>query len=244
MRLSDNTVLITGGATGIGLALAEAFLEHGNQVLICGRRSEKLKAARKKFPEVQVRVCDVTKPRSRSALLKWATGRFESLNILVNNAGIQNAVDFTRGPRDLALADAEIATNLTAVVHLSALFIPHLLRKKQAAIVNISSGLAFAPIAALPVYCATKAAVHSLTMSMRHQLRDTPTKVFEVAPPMVATALGGRRRSAEEIERCMPVEDVAKGALDAIQHDIYEVALGGAAGLRRRGESLFEDMNG
>ncbi len=243
MKRSGNTVLITGGATGIGLALAEGFLKHGNEVLICGRRRERLLAARSRFPRLHIRVCDVTKPRSRSALVGWATRRFKSLNILVNNAGIQHAVDFARGPKDLAQAEAEIATNLSAPVQLSALLIPHLRRKKQAAIVNISSGLAFTPLAAVPVYCATKAALHSLSLSMRHQLRGTSVRVFEIAPPMVATELGGRRRSAEEIEYCMSAEEVARSTLDALNRDRYEVALGSAARLFRRRDAMFEDMN-
>jgi uncharacterized oxidoreductase len=243
MKLSGNTILITGGATGIGLALAEGFLKNGNQVLICGRRSEKLQAAKSRLPQLHIRVCDITKPRSRLALVRWATNRFTSLNILVNNAGIQHSVDFTRGPKDLAQAEAEIATNLSAPIQLSALLIPHLRRRKQSAIVHISSGLAFTPLAAVPVYCATKAAIHSLSLSMRHQLRSTPIMVFEIAPPMVATALGGRRRSAEEIEFCMSPEEVARGTLDALKGDRYEVALGAALRLSRQRDALFAAMN-
>jgi uncharacterized oxidoreductase len=243
MKISGNTVLITGGATGIGLALAEELLKKGNDVLICGRRREQLRAARSRLPPVHTRVCDVTKPRSRLALVRWATDRFKSLNILINNAGVQHCVDFVRGPRDLADAEAEIATNLAAPIHLSAWLIPHLRRKKQAAIVHISSGLAFTPLAAVPVYCATKAAVHSLSLSMRHQLRGTRIKVFEIAPPMVATALGGRRRSADEIEYCMSAEEVARSTLDALKKNRYEVALGGAVGLFRQRDAMFAAMN-
>jgi uncharacterized oxidoreductase len=243
MKISGNTVLITGGATGIGLALAEELLKKGNEVLVCGRRREQLRAAKSRLRQLHTRVCDVTKPRSRLALVRWATDRFRSLNILVNNAGIQHCADFVRGSRDLADAEAEIATNLAAPIHLSALLIPHLRRKRQSAIVHISSGLAFTPLAAVPVYCATKAAVHSLSLSMRHQLRGTRIKVFEIAPPMVATALGGRRRSAEEIEYCMSAEEVARGTLDALKRNRYEVALGTAAGLFRQRDAMFAAMN-
>lgn len=179
----------------------------------------------------------------RSALVGWATKRFKSLNILVDNAGVQHCLDFTMGPKDLAEADAEVATNLSAPIHLSALLIPHLRRKKQAAIVNISSGLAFTPLAAVPVYSATKAALHSLSLSMRHQLRGTPVRVFEIAPPMVATALGGRQRSAEEIEFCMSPEEVARGTIDAMKRKRYDVALGGAARLSRQRPAMFAAMN-
>lgn len=243
MTSSGNTVLITGGATGIGQALAEAFLKRGNEVVICGRRREKLQAAKSRLPHLHVRVCNVTEPRSRLALIAWATNRFMSLNVLVNNAGIQHSVDFTRGPKDLAQAEAEVATNLMAPMQLSALLIPHLRRQRQSAIVNISSGLAFTPLAAVPVYCATKAAIHSLSLSMRHQLRNTPIRVFEIAPPIVPTSLAGRRHRPEETEFSMPPEEVARGILDALERDRYEVALGAAANLYRQRDAMFTAIN-
>jgi uncharacterized oxidoreductase len=143
-------------------------------IIICGRRREKLREAKSRLPELYIKVCDITNKRSRLTLVEWATKRFRSLNVLINNAGIQRSVDFTRGPKDLIMAEAEIAVNLTAPIQLSALMIPHLRRQKQSAIINISSGLAFTPLADVPVYSATKAAVHSLSLSMRHQLRNTP----------------------------------------------------------------------
>jgi uncharacterized oxidoreductase len=243
MRMTGNTILVTGGSTGIGLALASALLRSDNEVIICGRRREKLRAAKSKYPALHVRVCDLTKRRSRSGIVEWATNRFKSLNILVNNAGIQHGVDFTKGPRDLPEAEAEVAINLLGPIQLSALLIPHLRRQKQAAIVNISSGLAFTPLAAIPVYCATKAAVHSLSLSMRHQLHNTRIRVFEIAPPMVATPLGGRRRTREEIEYCMTPDEAAEGIFEALRRDRYEVALGSAAYLRRKRDAMFAALN-
>ena len=198
MKKSGNTIFITGGATGIGLALAKAFMKNDNEVVICGRRHDKLKVAKSILPSLHIKVCDITNKRSLLTLVEWATKRFKSLNVLVNNAGIQRSVDFTRGPKDLIMAEAEIAVNLTAPIQLSVLMIPHLRRQKQSAIINISSGLAFTPLADVPVYSATKAAVHSFSLSLRHQLRNTLTRVFEVAPPMVATALSGQRPRPEE----------------------------------------------
>jgi uncharacterized oxidoreductase len=243
MKKTGNTILITGGATGIGLALAGAFLKSGNEVIICGRRREKLRAAHSRFPRLHIRVCDVTKTRSRSALVEWAMKRFKTLNMLVNNAGIQRSVDLTKGSRDLALAEAEIAVNLIAPIHLSALLIPHLRCQKQSAIINISSGLAFTPLADVLVYSATKAAIHSLSLSMRHQLRNTPIRVFEIAPPMVATALSGKRHRPEEAEYYMSVEEIVQGILNALERDIYEVALGAAAHLSRQRDALFAAIN-
>ena len=147
MRTTGNTVLITGVGTGIGLALAEHLVRLDNAVIICGRRRQRLLAAKKQIPELTIRVCDVSRAASRRALVQWITSKFGDLNILVNNAGIQRAVDLRRGPRDLSDADEEVATNLIAPIHLSALLVPHLRRRKHAAIVNISSGLAFTPLA-------------------------------------------------------------------------------------------------
>lgn len=243
MRTTGNTILITGGGTGIGLALAEQLIRRDNQVVICGRRRHYLLAAKKRLPQLNIRVCDVSRPASRRALVRWITSAFSHLNILVNNAGIQREVDFRKGQRDLSDADEEVATNLVAPIHLSALLIPHLRRQKHAAIVNISSGLAFTPLAAVPVYCATKSAIHSLSLSLRFQLSGTPVRVFEVAPPMVRTELSGSRRRPEDDEHFMSPDDVAQGIVDALEHDKYEVALGPAVGLYRQREALFETIN-
>ena len=243
MKTSGNTILITGGATGIGLALAEAFVERGNSVIVCGRRRAKLLAVKRRIPQLEVRVCDVSRPTARAAMVRWLDSRFPKLNILINNAGIQRSIDFLRGSRDLRYVDEEIATNLAAPIHLAALLIPALRKRRKAAIVNISSGLGFTPLAQVPVYCATKAALHSWSLSLRHQLRETRVRVFEIAPPMVATDLGGRRRRPEENGRAMSAEALAEAAVQALDNDDYEVAVGAAAGLREQRERLFSRMN-
>jgi uncharacterized oxidoreductase len=243
MKTTGNTVLITGGGTGIGLALADELVRRENTVIICGRRRERLQAAKKRIPELHVRVCDVSRAASRRALVRWLAEEFPALNVLVNNAGIQRVIDFRRGERDLENTDEEIATNLTAPLHLAAMLIPRLARKKESAIVNVSSGLAFTPLAAVPVYCATKAALHSLCLTMRFQLRETAVRVFEVAPPMVSTELSGRRRRPEDDERAMSASEVARGIIKALEEDTYEVALGSAEGLRELRERLFTAIN-
>jgi len=243
MKKSGNTILITGGATGIGLTLAEAFLKNGNEVIICGRRLEKLRVARSRLPGLHIKICDITNKRSRLTLVEWATKRFKSLNVLVNNAGIQRSVDFTRGSKDLGKAEEEIAVNLAAPIQLSALMIPHLRRQKQSAIINISSGLAFTPLADVPVYSATKAAIHSLSLSMRHQLRNTPIRVFEIAPPMVTTALSGQRPRPEDAELYMTAEEVAQGITRAFERNIYGVVLGVAVHLHKKRDALFAAIN-
>jgi len=243
MKTSGNTVLITGGGIGIGLALTEELVRRGNQVIICGRRRNRLQAAQARVPGIHSRVCDISKARSRQALVDWVLSEFKQLNVLVNNAGIQRQVNFLKGSRDLGEADEEVCTNLLAPIHLSAQLLPHLRRKKEAAIVNISSGLAYTPLAVVPVYCATKAAVHSWSLSLRHQLRNTSVRVFEVAPPMVATELAGRRNRGEDGKHVMSAEAVAVGVVEALERNQHEVALGAAANLLAQREALFSAIN-
>ena len=233
MHTAGNTILITGGATGIGLALAEAFLRKGNEVLICGRRDDKLTRAKKKFPKLQIKRCDVADPKDRKRLYDWAVKNYKHLNILINNAGIQKEIDFKKGTTHLLSGENEIEINLHAPVHLSALFTPALMKKKESAIVNISSGLAFVPIAIMPLYCATKAALHSFSLSLRHQLRTTTIKVFEIIPPTTDTELDrGTRGKRGQADRGIKPEVVAKAAIEAVDKNNFEVAVGQAEFLR------------
>ena len=186
MRLTSNTILVTGATSGIGLALAERFLARGNEVIVCGRRAERLREIRERHPGVHTRVCDVSQEAERVALFEWAAREFPALNVLVNNAGVQRR--FPIPPHEPWHETAsEIETNLSAPIHLSFLFAPHLATVPNAAILNVSSGLAFAPMAMMPVYCATKAAIHSFTLSLRHALGKQNVDVIEVIPPAVNT---------------------------------------------------------
>jgi uncharacterized oxidoreductase len=249
MKISGKTVLITGGATGIGLALAEEFLKRHNTVLICGRREKALAAAGKRHPDLHTFRCDVADPDARLALHRWATGEFPGLSILVNNAGIQRQLDFRRGVEELDSQESEIRINLEAPVHLSALFLPHLLSREEAAVINVSSGLAFVPLAIMPVYCATKAAMHSFSLSLRHQLGRTAVKVFEVIPPTTDTELDrGARSARSQRDRGIPPAEVAATVMAGMDRDEYEIAVGAAKGLvaasRSSFEQVFERMNG
>jgi len=205
MKIEGNTVLITGGGTGIGFALADALVKAGNEVIICGRRESVLKEAKQKLPQLHIKVCDVSVERQRKALVSWISSNFKNFNMLINNAGIQRMIDFTSGESNRNTDEDEIDINLKAPIRLCELFVPLLMKQKQAAIVNVSSGLGFCPIAVMPVYCATKAAMHSFTVSVRHQLRKTSVKVFEIIPPIVDTDLdkGGRNERQQE-ERGIP----------------------------------------
>ncbi|MED4207434.1 SDR family oxidoreductase [Neobacillus mesonae] len=193
MKLSGNTVLITGGAAGIGFAFAERFINAGNKVIVCGRREAKLQEAKEKYPELMTRVCDVTKESDRIALFDWITSEHPDVNVLVNNAGIQQRYHVlkTNAKEDWSYYSQEIASNIEAPFHFAMLFSQHFADKTYAVILNVSSGLAYTPMAIAPIYSATKAAVHSFTVSLRHQLEDTAIEVIEVAPPAVNTDLGG-----------------------------------------------------
>lgn len=234
MKLEGNTVLITGGATGIGLALAEAFIDNGNEVIACARTEANLKKAKEKLPKLQIRRCDVSKEAERIALCDWATSTFPNLNVLINNAGIQRMIDFRKGTEDLLRyrqedGDDEIGINLKSLIYMTALFTPHLLKQNEAAIVNVSSGTAFirqpAPITTvLPVYVATKVAIHSFSQSLRQQLKDTPVKVFELVPPMMDTNLDkGARKSRGETYFGPPAAEIAAPAMKALENDEYEI---------------------
>ena len=190
MKLRGNTVLVTGGASGIGLALATRFLKAGSEVLICGRREAKLREATALQPQVKSFVCDVSNQAGRTELARRSIAEFPQLNVVVLNAGIQHRLDLARAEA-WPQAEQELAINLAAPIHLAMLFIPHLLGQANPVLINVTSGLAFSPLARVPVYCATKAGLHSFTLSLRRQLDATPIEVVEIIPPAVDTDLGG-----------------------------------------------------
>jgi uncharacterized oxidoreductase len=188
MKLTGNTILITGGASGIGLGLTERFLKEGNKVIICGRRREALQEAVQKFPTLITRVCDLSAEAERIALYNWISENHSDLNVLVNNAGIQNWM--TISDDDFyEKANLEITTNVLAPLHLTSLFIK---LKSLDTIINVTSGLAFVQLSKVPVYCATKAFFHSFTLSLRHLLKEKNIEVIEMIPPALNTDLGGK----------------------------------------------------
>jgi uncharacterized oxidoreductase len=246
MRLAGNTVLITGGATGIGFALAAAFLKEGSIVLVCGRREAKLAEAKRHHPALHTRVSDIAKEEDRRTLGDWAVSH--NVNILINNAGMQREVDFTRGLPALDEGDNEIRCNLEGPLYLTALLMPHLLSRQNAAVINVSSALGFVPIARMPVYCATKAALHSFSVSLRHQLSSRGIKVFEVIPPTVDTELDrGARARRGQTDRGIPVQEVADAVMKALNEDRFEIPVGMAANLvagsRASFDQIFQNMN-
>jgi len=227
MKISENTILITGGATGIGYAMAEAFLNAGNEVIICGRREEKLVEARKKLPGVNMIRCDVSDDRDRKALLANIRKSFKGLNVLVNNAGIQRDIDFTRGDGELVDGESEIRINLEAPIFLSALFIPFLAEHDNACIINVSSGLGFVPMARMPVYSATKAAIHSFSLSLRHQLAKSGIQVIEVVPPAVDTELNPEGRKNRNMQSFgVPAGEFVASVMKDLRDGRQEIGFG------------------
>src|SRR5713101_8137248 len=191
MKMQSNTIFITGGGSGIGRALAEEFHKLGNQIVIAGRREEMLKKTCEANPGMSYVRMDVTNAASIRSGAAQVTSRFPKLNCVIINAGIQREHDFTHGEAvNDDVVEQEIDTNLLGLIRVSAALLPHLQRMENATLVNVSSGLGFVPLARFPVYCATKAAVHSFCLSIRRQLRATGVKVIEIVPPYVATDLG------------------------------------------------------
>lgn len=187
MNLANNKILITGGATGIGLGLTERFIQENNTVIICGRRESALDEVKAKFPTVITKVCDLAVEAERIALYEWISENHPDLNVLVNNAGIQKWVSATDADF-YESAKTEIATNIEAPLHLTSLFIQ---LKSLTTVMNVTSGLAFSPFAKVPVYSATKAFFRSFTLSLRHILKSKNIEVIEIIPPALNTDLGG-----------------------------------------------------
>jgi uncharacterized oxidoreductase len=243
--LSNRHVFITGGTNGIGLALAQRFAAASNtQVIVCGRNQDALKKIEMDSGgKIKGWKCDVSNRLEREALAIRIHREFPKCNVLVNNAGIQNRTPDWKVPLDWNALSQEIQINVEAPMHLSNLLIPQLLStKSEAAIFNISSGLAFAPLSFMPVYCATKAAIHSFCLTLRHQLSNTNIRVFEVAPPAVQTDLGGKGLHTTGV----PLKEWTDHAQSCIEKGVEEFGYGfSAAGLATTVEAkkLFEKMN-
>src|SRR5215203_2102466 len=188
MKITSKKILVTGGATGIGFALAERFIKDGNRVIVCGRREAALNEAKAKLPSLIIKVCDLSVDTERELLFKWITENHDDLNALVNNAGVQQWMSITDA-KFVERAQEEIKINIEAPLHLTWLFqnLPSL-----TTIMNVTSGLSFVPLTKTPVYAATKAFFHSYTLSLRHLLKTKNIEVIEIIPPALNTDLGGK----------------------------------------------------
>jgi len=226
MKLEKKTILITGGTSGIGLALATELLARGNTVIVTGRDIARLKRTQAALPRVHIFQSDVSDAGSIKSLFDAVITKFGNLDVLINNAGIMRNLNMNEA-RDLNDVTREIEINLNGPVRMIQQFLPHLKTRKEAAIVNVSSGLAFIPYPIAPVYCATKAAIHSFTQSLRIQLEGSGIRVIELAPPAVETPLL-RGYFAEEMKnrKGMDVKVLALRGIAGIEAGKLEIRPG------------------
>lgn len=228
MKLSGNTVLITGGTSGIGYELAVQLLKRGNTVIITGRDQSKLEETQKNLAGIPIFQSDVSDWKAIPLLFKAVVKKFPKLNVLINNAGIMrkiNLLDPKNGVEDIG---REIETNLTGTIRMVEQFLPHLKLQECAAIVNVSSGLAFVPLPIAPIYCAAKAGIHSFTQSLRVQLKDTRISVFELAPPITRTPLFARDIHVDDVKgvRMMDVSKMVSQTIRGMERDHFEIRPG------------------
>ncbi|KGO91414.1 SDR family oxidoreductase [Flavobacterium subsaxonicum] len=226
MKTTDNTVLITGGSAGIGLALAERFIAEGNHVIITGRDQNRLnEAAAQLGNKVTAIAFDVSKPEDVTALVARLTAEFPNLNVLINNAGQAYYYKLDENADAFAKAEHEMLVNYLSVIRLTEKLLPLLKQQPEAAVVNVSSIAAFVPNAGIPTYSASKAALHSYSQSLRLLLEDTQVKVFELMPPLVNTSfskdIGGENGIAPSV--------LADDLLAAFASDTYQIHTGNTA---------------
>lgn len=233
MKLSGNKILVTGGASGIGLGLTERFIKENNTVIICGRREDALKEVASKFPSVITRVCDLSVEDERMKLYEWIRTEHSDLNVLVNNAGIQNWMNVTDNDF-YERAKQEVSINVLAPVHLTSLFLK---LPSVDTIVNVTSGLAFVPLAKVPVYCSTKAFFRSFTLSLRYLLKEKNVEVVEVIPPALNTDLGGKGIH----DAAPPVSDFVESIFQQLKEGRDEVSFGFSEGrVKANNETIGE----
>jgi uncharacterized oxidoreductase len=240
MQLTNNTILVTGGSSGIGMALAKRFLELGNEVIVTGRSEKALQELKAQHPGMNVKVSDAGSASARVELAAEIVREFPKLNMLVNNAGIQRKVSIPTN-ESWEETEREININLAAPVHLSSLFVPHLRRRPDSFIVNVSSGLAFVPMSPMPIYCATKAALHSFTLSLRSQLKSQSIGVVEIIPPAVKTNLGGSHDFGEDLA------EFTEGVIAQLKAGAPEITFGMSTKWsqlsRAESDSVFQQFN-
>ena len=220
MLLSNNTVLITGGASGIGLALAKALHAQGNTVIVCGRRKARLAELKHRLPNAVTYQCDLTDDASLDRFACTIMENHPGLNMLINNAGVQYNYSFAEESRHASVIKEEVSINFMAPMLLTDRLLPLLLQQTKAAIVNVTSALALAPKKSAPVYCATKSALHSFTQALRYQLDGTSVAVFELVPSLVDTDMTKGRG----IGKISP-QSLANDALKAIATDKHDILI-------------------
>ena len=220
MKLTGNTIFITGGGSGIGRGLAEGLQKLGNQVIISGRRRAVLDEVVAANPGMKAFVLDMEDPASIEKVAKAVIAEFPAVNVLINNAGIMKG-DHVGGVVDESVLMSTVVTNLLGPVRMNSAFVEHLKKQPEATIINVTSGLAFTPLALNAIYCATKAAIHSYTYSLRYKLKDTSVKVLELAPPYVQTELTGERQKNDPM--AMPLDEYLAETMQLLGTDADEI---------------------
>lgn len=227
MKLTGNTIFITGGGSGIGRGLAEALHQRSNQVIIAGRRKSHLDATVNANPGIHAVELDINDPQSIAAVAKHLIETYPTLNVLINNAGVMH-IDDLSAPVDDAMMVATLTTNLMGPIRMTGALVEHLRKQDDAVIANVSSVLGFVPMAIAGVYSSTKAAVHSYTQSLRYKLKDTSVRVLEIAPPWVQTDL----LNSNDEPRAMPLAPFIEETINVLGTDAEEVLVEIARPLR------------
>jgi short-subunit dehydrogenase involved in D-alanine esterification of teichoic acids len=226
MKLSSNKVLITGGNKGIGFALARKFLALGNEVIVTGRNESDLHDVKHKFPNLHIFRCDLSRKEGLDQLVSFVANEHADLNVLINNAGVQYRYDVKSAPDLLIKSEEEVEINFLVPIKITWILLPLLMKNKNCAIVNVSSGLGFVPKKSAPVYCGTKAGIHMFTKALRDQLQEN-IKVFEVIPPLVDTAMTAGRGAGK-----ISPDDLAEEFIRGFSNDKIEMNIGKVKMLR------------
>ncbi len=225
MEIKDNTILITGGTSGLGLEFATRFIDLGNTVIITGRDQAKLDQTKKLLPTLHIFQSDVSKPQAITQLYENVIKQFPSLNILINNAGEMRKISLHDTSIDLMSITREIEINLMGPIRMIQQFLPHLKTKKFPAILNVTSGLALVPYPLSPIYGAAKSGLHSYTQSLRVQLKKTNIKVYELLPPGADTPLNDKFKGTEGFDpkQMMAPDTIIDAAIKGLQKDQLEI---------------------
>jgi len=205
MKMTGNTILMTGGGSGIGRGIAEAFHKLGNQVIISGRTQKKLDEVTSANLGMKSLTLDIANAESIQSFSAQVTQEYSKLNVLINMAGVMKNENLQDPSAAVSIAEDTVATNLLGPIRLTAALLPLLQKQPEAVIMTVTSGLAYVPLFMTPTYCATKAAIHSYTQSLRYQLKDTSVEVIELVPPYVQTELMGERQASDP--NAMPLAD-------------------------------------
>jgi uncharacterized oxidoreductase len=245
MNITDKTILITGGGSGIGYETAKLLSEKGNRIIIVGRTTDKLQKAAASLNNTQAITCDINSEEDVNKLVDEINSSYPDLSMLINNAGKAFVYTHSETAGAVEKARQEMETNYFSLIRLTEKLLPVLKKQREAAVVNVTSIVAFSPVAVIPTYSDSKAAVHSYTLALRHTLaQDTTIKVFELMPPTVNTEfsreIGGQQHG-------IPASEVAKGLIEGIEQNQYEIGVGITVGFRNQffinEEEAFQAIN-